>query len=771
MEYVKYLCSLSNANTEKKEPPRHLFTSEDETIAAFVKREDRIGRGIFSAIGLYAPDETTRNAANTRAVPFVVCDCDLKNMAEGRDAVLACLRDLALPPSWIHDSGHGLRPGWQLAELATSNEDMRRCEVVMRRLAQLLAGDPAPTNRASLYRWPGSHNTKSGDMRPCVILEQIGKPYALAEIEEMLDLYQFPLLHYRPGKAPKTNGKANGHATEFDFEPSGPIDVEARLAAMEYKGAGYHSIHFTQLHVTGALLNRGEPVDEITARVLAETARVADRDTPANEAEAGEQGKLAPSKWDWDKERKDIRQMCFDLINKAMRVNGEDLGHTLPERLYDQWNKILCTGKLPVVSSNGHGEHVRGYTRPEEESKPKEQNAETVSKLPKDAAAKAPFIIRPFEPFDVAELPPREFLFGKHYQRRTVSGTVAPGGTGKSSLVMVEYIAMAAGRDLFGDGSLKERVRTWYHNGEDNMLELKRRLAAICQHYNIPQQELAGWFFMTSGVEVPLRVAESYNQVRLQIDHRLVKCITEHIGDNKIAAAGFDPLVTVHGVREADPGQMDAVVRIFAKIADDGNCSNDLSHHTRKQPPGSNGVDVELDDMRGAKAISDAMRMVRILNPMSARDAEAAGIDDLLRTNYFRIDRGKANYSAPAKTAIWRQFVNVELPNGDGVGVVTPWQFPGADGAPSPQRMEAERKAKYVFLETLRRLFTAGRFVGERGPNSAPAVFAKEREAQIAKVSKAALGHAMRQLFDEGKIHLEEYTSSHRNKTTRIVEA
>src|SRR5262249_41453355 len=156
--YVKYLCSLSNANAEKKEPPKHLFTSKDETIAAFVKREDRIGRGIFSAVGLYEPGTTTRSAATTKAVPFVVWDCDLKNMAEGRDTVLACLRDLALPPSWIHDSGHGLRPGWQLAELAASEEDMRRCEAVMRKFVQLLAGDPAPTNRASLYRWPGSHN-------------------------------------------------------------------------------------------------------------------------------------------------------------------------------------------------------------------------------------------------------------------------------------------------------------------------------------------------------------------------------------------------------------------------------------------------------------------------------------------------------------------------------------------------------------------------------------------------------------------------------------
>src|SRR5262245_34230284 len=77
-------------------------------------------------------------------------------------------------------------------------------------------------------------------------------------------------------------------------------------------------------------------------------------------------------------------------------------------------------------------------------------------------------------------------------------GTVAPGGTGKSSLEMVEGVSMATGRNLLGEEP-RERVRVWYHNGEDNMDELNRRLAAICQYYDIPLEELPGWFFMTSG--------------------------------------------------------------------------------------------------------------------------------------------------------------------------------------------------------------------------------------------------------------------------------
>jgi RecA-family ATPase len=437
---------------------------------------------------------------------------------------------------------------------------------------------------------------------------------------------------------------------------------------------------------------------------------------------------------------------------------------------HEAWAAALADGKRPTMSRNGFGWHIRSYANGASHGpSPGEDNNNPGPEDVKDEKPKAPFVLRPLKKFDTAAIPPREFLFGRHYQRRTVSGTVAPGGTGKSSLVMVEAIAMATGRNLL-DEEVKEQVRVWYHNGEDNMLELQRRVGAICQHYGVPMEELEAGFFLTSGNEVPLRVAETWSQVRLQTDHRLVKCITEAIGDNRIDVAILDPLVTLHGVPENNPGQMDQVIRIFTRMADTQNCAIDLSHHTRKLAVGSSNDDVTIDDMRGAGAVKDAMRAVRMLNVMSPKDAEFAGLMELERTNYFRIDRAKANYSGPAKTATWRQFQNVDLPNGDSVGVVVPWLFPGQDGRSSPEKIEAERKAEYIFLEVLRRLFLAGRFVGEHGPKNAPYVFAKEREAKIAKVGKTALEAAMRRLFDKGKIRLEDYAKADRHGGTRIIE-
>ena len=513
-------------------------------------------------------------------------------------------------------------------------------------------------------------------------------------------------------------------------------------------GAG---VNATVPSVIAALIWRACHPDEIFDRVTSALAQMVERD------------KL---QWDMVKEAEQTNKRIVSAYHFFEREYDPSTGVIpvwLPMEFHEAWTAALAAGKRPTMSRNGAGWHVRSYaigdktngsSATENNTHSESPEGQSADEKPKqDNGPKAPFILLPLNFFEPAELPQREFLFGKHYQRGTVGGTVAPGGTGKSSLVMVEFVSMAIGLDLLDDKRPLDGgpLRVWYHNGEDPMDELKRRLAAICQRYEISLRDLltGGNFFMTSGNEVPLRVAQSLSQVQVQTDHRLVKCIAEQIGNNKINSAGFDPLVTLHAVSEGSPGQMDAVVRIFSKIAETQNCAIDLSHHTRKSPPGAGPADLDIDDVRGVKAITDAMRAVRILNYMSKQDAENAGLLEMERTIHFRIDRGKANYSPPAKTATWRKFVNVDLPNGDAVGVIVPWLFPGQDGTPSPEKMEVERKAEHVFLEVLRRLTLAGRFVGEAGPKAAPSLFAKEREAKIAKVGRAALADAMRRLFDQ----------------------
>ena len=145
------------------------------------------------------------------------------------------------------------------------------------------------------------------------------------------------------------------------------------------------------------------------------------------------------------------------------------------------------------------------------------------------------------------------------------------------------------------------------------------------------------------------------------------------------------------------------------------------------------------NDIRGASAIKDAVRAARMLNQMTDQDAEAVGVPEHERTSYFRVDRVKGNNAPPAK-AVWRRFVNVELPNTDEVGVVAPWDFPG-QGAPSPEMTAAEQAADSVFMQLLVRLTMEGRTVSDKaGTNYAPHVFSQEREAKAARDRQATAG-------------------------------
>ncbi len=54
----------------------------------------------------------------------------------------------------------------------------------------------------------------------------------------------------------------------------------------------------------------------------------------------------------------------------------------------------------------------------------------------------------PFALRSEKEIPPREFLYGRHLIRGFVSLTIAPGGVGKTALLVLDAIAMASGQEL-----------------------------------------------------------------------------------------------------------------------------------------------------------------------------------------------------------------------------------------------------------------------------------------------------------------------------------
>ena len=110
---------------------------------------------------------------------------------------------------------------------------------------------------------------------------------------------------------------------------------------------------------------------------------------------------------------------------------------------------------------------------------------------------------------------------------------------------------MCTGRNLLGEQPL-ERCRVWYHNAEETITELYRRIAAVCQHYGIPQSELEGWLFVTSGIEMPIKIAVARGG-KLLINATATEAIIRTITDNGISVACFDPLIAHHAGVEKSP--------------------------------------------------------------------------------------------------------------------------------------------------------------------------------------------------------------------------
>lgn len=285
----------------------------------------------------------------------------------------------------------------------------------------------------------------------------------------------------------------------------------------------------------------------------------------------------------------------------------------------------------------------------------------------------------PFVLMDPSTIPTRKWLYGRHYVRRFVSTTVAPGGLGKSSLSIVEALAMVAARDLLGV-KVREPLRVWLWNGEDPRDEMDRRIAAACLHYGLTREDIAG-LFVDSGRDLPIRLVEMAAGGKVTVAIPTVEGVEQAIRDNRIDLLIIDPFVASHGVPENDNGAIDRVAKTWAGIAERCNCAIELVHHVRKSSAGSEGYTIE--DARGGSSLIGAVRSARVLNGMSKEEADRAGVEPDKRRLHFRVDDGKANMAPPMESASWYRMASVGLGNGrglepeDNVGVATAWEMPG----------------------------------------------------------------------------------------------
>jgi hypothetical protein len=282
-------------------------------------------------------------------------------------------------------------------------------------------------------------------------------------------------------------------------------------------------------------------------------------------------------------------------------------------------------------------------------------------------------------------IPPRETLYAGHFMRGFMSLTVGIGGGGKSNLEIVDSLATMSGKPLLGHCSEKP-LKVWYINLEDPAVESERRFVAAALHHEIPPDVLNERLFLDSGRDQEFVILKN-NQKGTTVMESVVVGIIEQMKERRIDVLIVDPFISAHEVDENDNSKIQQAAALFVRIASETNAAVEIVHHVKKGA-GVGKIEVTADSGRGAGALKDKARSVRVINGMTAKEAPKANVAVEDRFDYFRIGNGKSNLTKRSGRSEWRRMVSVNLDNGrhdwepgDSVGVVTEWKWPSPASA------------------------------------------------------------------------------------------
>jgi RecA-family ATPase len=265
----------------------------------------------------------------------------------------------------------------------------------------------------------------------------------------------------------------------------------------------------------------------------------------------------------------------------------------------------------------------------------------------------------------------------------TVGALIAPGGLGKTMLLMQIGCAMASGQPVLG-GALtganpapsrvvlflaEEPAEVIHHRMHGISEQLKQSMASpsrdnlrtLLTHLddNLDIYPLGG---QGSLVGFGASNREYAQLVELCKGARLVI---------------VDPLRRFHDGDENDTAMMSAVVNRFERLAHDTGAAVLIAHHANRMSMTSGGGEY-AHASRGCTALTDAVRWQANLSPLSELFARELGISNVELRQFVRLDTSKANYVGAPGTVVLRK-----APHS---GAMTVWLPDGSSNPPPAAR-------------------------------------------------------------------------------------
>ena len=298
-------------------------------------------------------------------------------------------------------------------------------------------------------------------------------------------------------------------------------------------------------------------------------------------------------------------------------------------------------------------------------------------------------VYKPF-PIDETSIPPRAWVVPGFLMRRHVTVLVAPSGSGKSLLTLQLGLASAKGKSWAG-WFPRGKFQVFVVNSEDDINEMRRRLAAAARAMEYDQNELRDSFILADeSYEVVLAKfdARSKSLIRTPLFEQLVSTIIE----NKVDILFVDPFAETFEGDENSNSELKWACMLWREVARRTDTAVCLVHHTKKYASGMAG---DVDAARGASALIGVARIVATLFPMTPGEAELMQVPEEQRVHYLRFDDAKANLNLKSPFARWFRKESFALDNAtadlpaDDVGALIPWSPPGImDGISEPRIQE-----------------------------------------------------------------------------------
>lgn len=336
-----------------------------------------------------------------------------------------------------------------------------------------------------------------------------------------------------------------------------------------------------------------------------------------------------------------------------------------------------------------------------------------------------------------SEPKPQRFVIEGLIPEPIAAAIVAPGGTGKSFLLMQMAASITTGVPFMGM-EIREPGAVLMLGAEDDLDEMQRRLHSIVKEYAwqgcpLDLAKLGERFYPVSLVGkdnlLTINDGKDRNEARIQQIIAMARAIPD------LRLIIIDPAARFRSGPENDNEGGTRFVEVLEEIRTAAGVTVLCAHHARK-----GGTGDHADEIRGGSGFVDAIRFAALLSTMRPEDAKKAGLsaDDADKAVRFR--RVKGNYRCDV-SEFW-------LERGVG-GVLRPREAPILD---RKERQTAKGEERYT--EILPKLVA---LVKERAEAGKPLSLRKLREdyggtANTFGIGKDMLDSIAKRAIREGKL-------------------